>query len=127
MTLYGHPRCGTNASAPNGRPRTMIFHYRNALRLLATTMESAGGGGANDVERAMSLCAAVADQLDLSERDIDLVWETARFRDLGKAEVPISILAKPGSLARDEWEQVKAYPPAGERLLAALPGSENLA
>lgn len=105
----------------------LIHHYRSALRLLAATVESAGGGGPSDIERVMSLCASVAERLGLSEEQVELTRETARFRDLGKADVPISILTKPSALAGTEWEEIREHPPAGERLLAALPGSDELA
>ena len=44
------------------------------------------------------------------------------MHDIGKLDVPLSILEKPGKLTPDEFEIIKTHVKAGHKLLAGSPG-----
>lgn len=71
--------------------------------------------------RVASYSLAIAIQMGLSDveklRDIAL---GAILHDVGKKEVPITLLHKPGALTDDEWKQLKAHPELGHKALSDL-------
>jgi HD-GYP domain-containing protein (c-di-GMP phosphodiesterase class II) len=70
------------------------------------------GDLARAVAPAVGLGAGEAEELDLA----------AQLHDLGKTDVPLSILRKPGPLTPKEWELVHEHPGRGAQMLAELPG-----
>ena len=55
--------------------------------------------------------------LDLSARDIDKLIRIGLVHDLGKLRVPSSILNKPATLTREEFEEVKKHPVYSQQIL----------
>jgi putative nucleotidyltransferase with HDIG domain len=49
----------------------------------------------------------------------DLIRQAALYHDVGKAEIPASILNKPGKLTEQEFETVKAHTQLGTQKIAA--------
>jgi HD-GYP domain-containing protein (c-di-GMP phosphodiesterase class II) len=68
------------------------------------------------------LARAVGPAVGLTEDAIDELDLAAQLHDLGKTEVPRSILHKPGPLTPREWELVHEHPGRGAQMLAELPG-----
>jgi HD-GYP domain-containing protein (c-di-GMP phosphodiesterase class II) len=56
-------------------------------------------------------------ELGLSETQVRRVKLAGILHDIGKVNVPQSILCKPGSLDDDEWEIVKQHPELGAQIL----------
>ncbi|MEA2389894.1 MAG: hypothetical protein QOK31_3 [Solirubrobacteraceae bacterium] len=73
-------------------------------------------------EEVGSLARAVAPAVGLRERELDDLDIAAQLHDLGKTDVPLSILRKPGPLTPAEWERVYEHPGRGAEMLAELPG-----
>ena len=67
-----------------------------------------------------ALMVALARQLGLSEAETRAAGFAGLMHDLGKADVPLEVLNKPGRLSEDEFAQVRLHPEHGyQRLLAA--------
>jgi HD-GYP domain-containing protein (c-di-GMP phosphodiesterase class II) len=64
-----------------------------------------------------ALMIALARQLNLSEDEVRSAGLAGLMHDLGKADVPLEILNKPGSLSDAEFEVVRAHPAHGHRRL----------
>jgi HD-GYP domain-containing protein (c-di-GMP phosphodiesterase class II) len=60
----------------------------------------------------------VARDLGLSERETARVVQAALLHDLGKVEIPLAILNKPGPLEEDEWLEMRDHPAHGARLIS---------
>jgi response regulator RpfG family c-di-GMP phosphodiesterase len=56
---------------------------------------------------------------ELSDTDIDLLFNAAPLHDLGKIGIPDAILLKPGSLTEEEWTVMKTHTSIGEQVLNA--------
>ena len=56
---------------------------------------------------------------ELSDADIELLFNAAPLHDLGKIGIPDAILLKPGSLTEDEWTVMKTHTTIGEQVLSA--------
>ena len=49
------------------------------------------------------------------------------MHDIGKMNVPLEIINKPGKLTDEEWEEVKRHPIEGALILADIPGVSKMA
>ena len=59
--------------------------------------------------------------LGLSSRDLERLYSAAMFHDVGKAQIPLAILDKPGQLDPGERALIETHPVAGYKLLQANP------
>jgi len=67
-----------------------------------------------------ALMVALARQLDLSEEQTHAAGFAGLMHDLGKADIPLEVLNKPGRLTEAEFDLVRQHPAHGhQRLLAA--------
>ncbi len=73
-------------------------------------------------EEVGDLARAVAPAVGLDRAAVDELDLAAQLHDLGKTDVPISILRKRGPLTPKEWELVHEHPGRGAQMLAELPG-----
>lgn len=73
-------------------------------------------GGADHSRRVGEAAEAVARRMGLDERFVALIREAAPLHDVGKLEVPRSILDKPGPLTMRERVTMQRHASAGEAL-----------
>ena len=71
-------------------------------------------------ERVRAYSGLIAKELGLGEHDLELLNWAALLHDIGKLEVPQSILTKPGKPTDAEWEVLRQHPLFGEQLTAGL-------
>ena len=88
------------------------------LAALVEAKDAYTGQHLSDVAQRTALVAA---ELDLSARRIEDVSGGALLHDLGKLAVSSQVLTKPGTLAPQEWEEVRAHTTVGRALLRSLP------
>lgn len=72
-------------------------------------------------ERVAWLSKEVAKKLELDVTTIEQIHICGLVHDIGKIGIPESILRKPGRLTEDEFEQIRAHPVIGERILQDVP------
>ncbi len=72
-------------------------------------------------ERVAWLSKEVAKKLELDHITIEQVHICGLVHDIGKIGIPESILRKPGKLTDDEFEQIRAHPVIGEKILLDVP------
>ncbi len=68
--------------------------------------------------RVSELSAKLGEQLELDERDCELIRTAGSLHDLGKIGVRDDILNKPGPLTEDEWEIMRRHPDIGADMIA---------
>ena len=68
--------------------------------------------------RVSELAGKLGEQLELGDRECELIRTAASLHDLGKIGVRDDILNKPGPLTEDEWEIMRRHPDIGADMIA---------
>ncbi len=71
--------------------------------------------------RVTHYATMISRHLGLNYKQVELVRKGSLLHDVGKLGIPMEILAKPGPLTPQEYEQVKRHPVAGARVLEMNP------
>jgi len=69
---------------------------------------------------------AIGQQLGLSRSAMANVGVAGLMHDLGKLEVPVEILRKPGALTPDEWRSIQRHPLEGVKFVSRTSGLSTL-
>jgi putative nucleotidyltransferase with HDIG domain len=91
--------------------------YIAVVREWGQSIESADGYTFGHCNRVADYAVRVARVLGLPEAEITTIRVGAYLHDLGKIEVPETILNKQGPLTPEEFEVIRQHPMAGVRLL----------
>jgi putative nucleotidyltransferase with HDIG domain len=67
--------------------------------------------------RVARLAVAIGQEIGLDERILDVLERGALLHDIGKLDMPASILSKPAPLDDDEWQVMRTHPQVGYDLL----------
>lgn len=78
-------------------------------------------------EHTLALVCDVCMHLGLDEAERQYVADVALLHDIGKIGIPNEILHFPGALDDDQWAVMKKHPEIGERIVARVPGLEEVA
>src|SRR3954449_924833 len=69
----------------------------------------------------VELCAAIADRLDVGERERSCLLAAAQVHDIGRSTMPSSVLDKRGPLSSTDWSLMCQHTTIGERILRSVP------
>ncbi|RME48337.1 MAG: HD domain-containing protein [Chloroflexi bacterium] len=72
------------------------------------------------INRIVEYAAAIAERLDLSPAEVEMVRCGAQLHDIGKLAVPTETLRKPGFLGRREWYIMRQHPVIGSQILERI-------
>jgi HD-GYP domain-containing protein (c-di-GMP phosphodiesterase class II) len=96
--------------------------YRGTTLLLSDVLDDDDEYTAFHSRGVVQLSLAVADRLNLDERQKRNVEFGALLHDIGKIAIPKEILNKPGKLSPDEWVVMETHTLEGQRLLDRVGG-----
>lgn len=68
--------------------------------------------------RVAELAARLGEQLELGDREVELIRTAGSLHDLGKIGIRDDILNKPGPLTEEEWEIMRRHPDIGADMIA---------
>jgi putative nucleotidyltransferase with HDIG domain len=68
--------------------------------------------------RVAELAGRLGEQLELGDREVELIRTAGSLHDLGKIGVRDDILNKPGPLTEEEWETMRRHPDIGADMIA---------
>jgi putative nucleotidyltransferase with HDIG domain len=68
--------------------------------------------------RVAELAGRLGEQLELGDREVELIRTAGSLHDLGKIGVRDDILNKPGPLSEEEWEIMRRHPDIGADMIA---------
>ena len=87
------------------------------IRVMALTVERRDPYTAGHQHRVANLAGAIANEIGLSEEQINGVRMASVIHDLGKIHVPAEILSRPGRLTENEFSIIKTHPQIGYDIL----------
>ena len=106
-----------NDSAPTElEPEIQI----GALKSLASSLELLDPYTHGHSQRVARYAALIATTMRLPEEQINKVRTAAAVHDVGKLEVPLEILNKPGRLTDEEFDVIKTHALRGAEMVRAL-------
>jgi response regulator RpfG family c-di-GMP phosphodiesterase len=91
----------------------------DALRSLATAIDTRDDYTGGHVERVARYAAATGREMGLAGVELRALWIGALLHDVGKIGVSDAILNKPGPLTCEEYEEMKRHPEIGARVMAS--------
>ena len=74
------------------------------------------------VKRVSEYTRILASGLGLSDEETNLLRVASMMHDVGKINIPSSILDKPGKLTAEEFDVIKTHVTVGEKLMEKAPG-----
>lgn len=89
----------------------------DALRSLATAIETRDDYTGGHVERVARYATATGRELGLSGEELRALWVGALLHDVGKIGVPDQVLKKPAPLTFEEYEEMKRHPEIGATIM----------
>jgi len=90
---------------------------RSTVDIVAKMVEMRDPYTSGHQHRVASLARSIAMEMHLDEEQVDHIWMAATIHDVGKMQVPVDILSRPGKLTVPEWEIIKAHPQSGFDIL----------
>jgi putative nucleotidyltransferase with HDIG domain len=90
--------------------------YRATLEALLAALDTRDTETEGHSERVAAYTMLIAQQLNLSEAELQHIEHGALLHDIGKIGVPDHILYKPGPLTPEEWEIMKQHPVIGYKM-----------
>jgi len=94
--------------------------YMRTIRVLAQAIDARDHYTHSHSENVARYAVAIANQLKLPAKDVELIHQACELHDLGKIGIGDSILLKPAALTPVEWEQIKKHPTIGAQILEPL-------
>ncbi len=95
-------------------------NYYETIQSLARTIEARDSYTRGHSERVAEYSLIMAEQLNLSQNDIELTRYAAQLHDIGKISIPDRVLTKPGKLTTPEYENIKTHPEKGAEMIQPL-------
>ena len=112
-------RAQAEVGAPGPRP-SVPSSVAEEILALAASLGRHDRRTRGHSERVRAFTDMIADELHLPQADRDRLRWSALLHDVGKLAVHPHVLNKEGKLSEDEWEEIRAHPLEGRRLIAPL-------
>jgi putative nucleotidyltransferase with HDIG domain len=107
-------------------PAKIKTAYVKSITALATAVETKESGTIGHAERVAELTVETARRLGVNQRDLERIHYAALVMDIGKANVPQSVLNKTDQLTAEEWHMVRSHPSLGAEMVGSVPFLEDL-
>ena len=99
--------------------------YLDTIRALAAAIDAKDPYTKGHSERVAEVSVALAQELNLSGRDIEDIEYTALLHDVGKIGIADSILGKKGGLTSQEYEKIKEHTIMGANIIEPVDFLKN--
>jgi HD-GYP domain-containing protein (c-di-GMP phosphodiesterase class II) len=94
--------------------------YEATVKSLVTAIEKKDAYTRNHAERVSKLAELVARQHGLPESQVRVIRFAGLMHDVGKLGVPTRVLAKPGKLTPEEYDEMKVHPIRGHEIVGEI-------
>lgn len=94
--------------------------YMRTIKALAKTIDARDHYTHSHSENVARYAVTIAEEMNLSLKDIELIREACELHDLGKIAIEDNILSKGSGLDEEEWKKIKQHPLAAAEILEPL-------
>src|SRR5947207_811641 len=95
--------------------------HLSTIEALARAIDAKDQTAHMHIRRVQVFATRLAQQIGLSEPEIQGVKTAALLHDIGKLAVPEHILSKPGPLTQEEFQKIRIHPQVGAEIIARVP------
>jgi len=99
--------------------------YLETIRALAAAIDAKDPYTKGHSERVAETSLALAQELNLSDKDIENIEYTALLHDIGKIGIADNILGKNSSLTNEEFDKIKEHPIMGAKIIEPVDFLKN--
>jgi PAS domain S-box-containing protein len=99
----------------------LALSYDTALEAWTRALDLHNHESEGHTRRIIQLTLKVARELDMNEDQLIHLRRGALLHDIGKIQIPDSILLKPDKLSSEEWEIMRSHPRHAYELLSPIP------
>ncbi len=99
--------------------------YLDTIRALAAAIDAKDPYTKGHSERVSEMSVVLAQELNLSDNDIENIEYTALLHDIGKIGIDDSILGKKGSLTDQEFDKIKEHTIMGANIIQPVDFLKN--
>lgn len=94
--------------------------YLEITQTMAQTLDARDPYTAGHSSRVSDYAVAIAEAMNLSAEETEVIRVGANLHDIGKIGIPDAVLQKPGPLTGEEFEVIKRHPLIGKRILEGV-------
>jgi HD-GYP domain-containing protein (c-di-GMP phosphodiesterase class II) len=95
--------------------------YRKSIAAIAAAVESRDPSASGQAKTVARFSCEVAQQLGVSNKEIERIEFAGLLMDIGKAQVPHAVLTKNEKLDTEEWRIVRNHCRIGAEMVAEVP------
>ena len=92
----------------------------NSIKQIVKIIDAKDPYTAGHSERVAEYAEKIARKLRLNEFDVDILTNLANLHDIGKVQIDLSILNKPGKYNDADWVEMKKHPEVGYEIVKEI-------
>jgi putative nucleotidyltransferase with HDIG domain len=100
--------------------------FFNTVKSLSSTIDAKDPYTYGHSERVSKIALAVAEELNLSFKEKEIIYLAGLLHDVGKIGIPEKILHKPESLNEKEYAEVKKHPTVSAQIIGTIKQMEEV-
>ena len=94
--------------------------YFDTIRAVTNSIEARDPYTRGHSSRVGQIARTIAEELDWSKEELELIDWGGMLHDVGKIGIPDSVLNKPGKLTDEEYEMIKSHPLIGAAIVKEI-------
>lgn len=95
--------------------------YLATIQAMANALEARDSYTAGHQQRTKEIAEAIGTQMGFDSQQVQGLSLAASIHDIGKINIDLSILCKPGKLNNEEWLQIKQHVLTGHEIIRDIP------
>jgi diguanylate cyclase (GGDEF)-like protein/PAS domain S-box-containing protein len=100
---------------------------QNTIQSIMCTLYEKSGVEKIHAERVCYYCMRIAEEMNMEEKELELLRWTSLLHDIGKVTIKKEILEKKGELTPEEWKVIKKHPETGYHIINTAPEMVGIA
>ena len=101
--------------------KSLTENYEQTIKAMVDLVESRDTYTGGHSERVAGYSKAIAQEMNLSEEECELIFRAGMLHDIGKVTTPDTILLKPGKLSGREYALIQNHVTVSYELLSKIP------